>query len=123
MEWALTILFIAAILLFILSFVKTEQSEKDVHKMVDQHFVNLTDEINKLQLQIRNLEMDVEIIERETGIAVDRAMVREVLDMYRRNYQVESIASKNGLTQSQVVQMLAPYIKKNDERGIVANVR
>lgn len=123
MEWTLAILFIGAVVLFILSFLKTESQARDVQKQVDQHFVHLTDEMNKLADQVRNLELDVEILEHETGVKVDRAFVREVIDMYRRGYQIESIAGKMELTAEQVEAMLIPYVNTDGERGTVVNGR
>lgn len=123
MEWTLAILFIGAVVLFILSFLKTESQAKDVQRQVDQHFVHLTDEMNKLSDQVSNLELDIEILEHETGVRVDRVLVREVLDMYRRGYQIESIAGKLELTTGQVEIMLIPYGNPQGERGTVVNGR
>ena len=68
MEWTLAILFIVAIILFILSFAKTNQSSKQVEQQIDQISFSLMDEINKLQQQIRCLELDSEITAQKAGL-------------------------------------------------------
>ncbi|MBS4192950.1 hypothetical protein KHA94_22810 [Bacillus sp. FJAT-49705] len=125
MEWALAILFIAAVSLLILSFYKTGQSSTRLEQQLDQLTFSFKDDIDQLQQQIRNFELDAEIAAREAGIQADskeqRLLLREMLDMHRRGYSFESISTKNQLTKEEVEHILAPYIKTKDERSKVAN--
>jgi TolA-binding protein len=125
MEWALAILFGTAVLLLILSFVKTKQSSSKVEQQIEQISFTFTDEVHQLQQQIRNIELDAEILAQEAGIQADspkeRILMREVLDLHKRGYSFESIASKKRLTEYDVEQLLAPYIKSKDERRKVSN--
>ena len=68
MEWTIVILFAAAILLLILSFVKTKQSSKTVDQQIEELSYSFTNEIKQLQQQIRNMELDAEITAQEAGI-------------------------------------------------------
>lgn len=121
MEWTLAILFAVAILLFILSFIKTKQSSKKVEQQIDHITFSLMDEINKMKEQIRSLEFDAEITAQEAGLSSDRTLLREVLDMHRRGYSFESIAEKKQRTTVEIESMLIPYIKSKNEGGKVAN--
>ncbi|WP_246141234.1 hypothetical protein [Bacillus marasmi] len=117
MEWTLAILFLAAIILFILSINNTKQSSKDYQQQIDHITFSLTDEINKLQEQVRFLELDAEITAHEAGYTEERTHLKEMIDMNRRGYSNESIAGKYELTAEDVEQKLAPYIKPKTERG------
>ena len=68
MEWALVILFGAALLLLILSFIKTKQSSKTVDQQIEELSYTFTNEIKQVQQQIRNMELDAEITVKEAGI-------------------------------------------------------
>ena len=119
MEWTIIILFAAAILLLILSFVKTKQSSKTVDQQIEELSFSFTNEINQLQQQIRNLELDAEITAQEAGIlsgsSKQRILLREVLDLYKRKYSFESIAQRTKLTPFEVEHLLTPYMKVRDE--------
>ena len=119
MEWTIIILFAAAILLLILSFVKTKQSSKTVDQQIEELSFSFTNEITQLQQQIRNLELDAEITAQEAGIlpgsSKQRILLREVLDLYKRKYSFESIAQRTKLTPFEVEHLLAPYMKVRDE--------
>ncbi|HBI05406.1 MAG TPA: hypothetical protein DDY49_15430 [Paenibacillaceae bacterium] len=123
MGWALFILFGAAVVLLVLSYRQTSKIEKEGQK-VEQVSLSFMDEVYQLQQQIRNLEIDTEIIAQETGILKgsrsNRVLLREVLDLYKRGYSFDSIASKNKLPKNEVKSMLSPYMKATDERGKVA---
>lgn len=126
MEWALAILFSAAVLLLIASFIKTRKSTLSIEKQLDQHSLTFLDEVNKLQEQINIVKLDSDIIFQETGILVDspnqRILLREMLDLHKRGYSFKSIATKSKLSQLEVEQLLAPYVvKAKSGRGIVAN--
>ena len=119
MEWTIVILFAAAILLLIISFVKTKQSSKTVDQQIEELSYSFTNEINQLQQQIRNLELDAEITAQEAGILTgsskQRLLIREVLDLYKRKYSFESIAQRTQLTPFEVEHLLTPYMKAKDE--------
>jgi Holliday junction resolvasome RuvABC ATP-dependent DNA helicase subunit len=125
MEWALSILFGAAVVLLILSFIKTKQSSKQVEQQIEEVSFTFTDELNKLQQQIRNMELDAEITVTEAGLLANsskhRHLLREVLDLHKRKYSLESIATKTQLTKDEVEQLLTPYLTVKDEGGKVAN--
>lgn len=120
MGWALAILFSAAVVLLIVSFIKAKQANVKSEQQIDQLSFTLMDEIHQLQQHIRNLELDAEIVAYETNIPADvkerRILVREMLDLHRRGYSFESIGLKKKLTQNEVEQMLLPYTKKKEER-------
>ncbi len=125
MEWALAILFAVAIVLLILSFIKTKESSSKVEQEMDQLSFTFMDEIHQLQKQIRNIEIDAEITVQEAGLLASsskhRQLMREVLDLHRRGYSIENIAAKNSLTNSEIESLLDPYIKPKNERSKVAN--
>lgn len=116
MEWTLAILFGAAVVLLILSFVKTAQASKEAEKQLDQFSFSLMEEVTKLQEKVRNLELDAEITAQEVEISTDRLLTREALDLHRRGYSFESIATKKQLTTDEIEKLLSPYIKPKVER-------
>ncbi|WP_102273159.1 hypothetical protein [Cytobacillus massiliigabonensis] len=121
MGWMLGILFAAAIVLLILSFLQTKQSAAKLEQHIDQVSFSLMDEVNQLQQQIRNVEFDTEIIVHETGILADspehRTLLKEMLDLQKRGYSFESIAAEKQLTIEEVENFLSPFIKTRDERS------
>jgi hypothetical protein len=125
MGWMLGILFGAAIVLLVLSFVQTKQSAAKLEQHIDQVSFSLMNEVNQLQQQIRNVEFDTEIIVHETGILAGspehRTMLKEMLDLNKRGYSFESIASEKQLTIQEVENFLSPYIKTKDERSTDIN--
>lgn len=122
MEWALAILFGVAVLLLILSFFKTT-SKAD--QQIEQVSLTFMGEVSQLQQQIRDIEIDAEITAQEAGIlkasSKERLLLREVLDLHKRGYSSESIATKKQLSTYEIERLLAPYIKTKGERGKVAN--
>ena len=125
MEWALAILFGIAILLLILSFLKTMQSSSKVEQHIDLLSFSFNDEVSQLQQKIRNIELDAEITAQEAGILAgsskQRILLRDVLDLHKRGYSFESIATKKELTKNEIEHLLAPYTITKDERSKVAN--
>lgn len=123
MEWVLAILFIASAILFILSFVRKDASKVD--QQIEQLTLNFDDEVNQLQEKIRKIEIDTEITAQETGIlsgsSEKRLLLRNVLDLYKRGYSVESIAGRTKQNKEDIEQMLTPYMKAKAEGGKVAN--
>ncbi|MBT2665178.1 hypothetical protein J7J00_06705 [Bacillus sp. ISL-4] len=123
MEWALIILFAAAVLLFILSFIKKDSVKVD--SQLEQVAITFGDEMNVLQEKIRNIEIDAEITVQEAGVLAmsseTRILLREVLDLHKRGYSFESIALKTNQPEDEIERMLTPYIKTKNERRNVAN--
>ena len=123
MEWALAILFGAAVILFILSFIKTDSPKVEDH--LEKISLTFGEEVNQLQEKIRTLEIDAEITAQEAGILAasseQRILLREVLDLHKRGYSVESIAMKTGQNTNEIERLIAPYVKTKQERGRVAN--
>ncbi|MFE4141870.1 hypothetical protein ACFX4I_08325 [Peribacillus sp. YIM B13472] len=123
MEWALIILFAAAVLLFILSFIKKDSVKVD--SQLEQVAITFGDEMNVLQEKIRNIEIDAEITVQEAGLLAmsseRRNLLREVLDLHKRGYSFESIALKTKQTENEIEGLLTPYIKTKSERRNVAN--
>jgi len=123
MEWALAILFGVAVILFILSFIKTDSPK--VEDQLEQLSLTFGGEVNQLQEKIRTLEIDAEITAQEAGILAasseQRILLREVLDLHKRGYSVESIAMKTGQNTNEIERLIAPYVKTKQERGRVAN--
>ncbi|MEM5593058.1 hypothetical protein AAHH67_17025 [Niallia circulans] len=100
MEWTLAILFIAAAILLITSVIKAKQTSKSEQREIDVIHLSVMEEIAQLQKQIRHLELDIEILEKQTGVQLaskDRMVLREVLDLHRRKYSVETIAAQKSL--------------------------
>ncbi|MGD6943214.1 hypothetical protein ACQCT6_14440 [Cytobacillus gottheilii] len=124
MGWVIAVLFGAAAVLLVLSFIKARKTAASTDQQIDQLSFSLMDEIHQLKQQIRNLELESEIADTEAGIAADekerKNTLREMLEMHRRGYSFESIAMKMKLTPNEVQQVLAPYMKQKDERSKVA---
>ncbi|WP_340371615.1 hypothetical protein [Peribacillus sp. FSL E2-0218] len=123
MEWALVILFGAAVLLFILSFSKKDSVKVD--EQMEQLASSFGDEMSVLQEKIRNIEIDAEITAQEAGVLAlsseKRSLLREVLDLHKRGYSTESIALKTKHPENEIENLLTPYIKAKNERRTVAN--
>ncbi|RID89509.1 hypothetical protein D1953_00875 [Peribacillus asahii] len=123
MAWALAILFGVAVILFILSFTKTDSPKVEDH--LEKISLTFGEEVNQLQEKIRTLEIDAEITAQEAGILAasseQRILLREVLDLHKRGYSVESIAMKTGKNTNEIERLIAPYVNTKQERGSVAN--
>lgn len=119
MGLTIVILLIIAIALLVMSFVKNKQNEKTIEQQIDQMTYTFKDEIYQLQQHLRNVEIDGEITAHESGLSTsnaDRSLLRELLNLHRRGYSIETIASKKQLSTEEVERLIAPYVKKN-ERG------
>ena len=125
MEWAIALLFAAAVVLLILSFSKNNQQSKSFEKQLEETTFTYMEEINKLQEQIRNLELDSEIIAVQAGFVngsgQQRLLYREILDLYKRGYSAESIALKKQLSVDEIEQLLSPFKQLSDEGSNVAH--
>jgi hypothetical protein len=124
MEWTLFGLFLLSALLLVFSIVKTYRDSKAEKKQIDLVHVSMMKEINSIQDSIRDIELDIEVVIKESGIqlsADEKLFMREVIDLYRRNYSIESIAEKKEVPETEIEQLLTPYLKVKDEGGLVAN--
>ena len=124
MEWTLFGLFLLSALLLVFSIVKTYRDSKLEKKQIDLIHVSMMKEINSIQDSIRDIELDIEVVTKEAGIqlsAEEKLFMREVIDLYRRNYSIESIAEMKEVPVTEIEQLLTPYLKIKDEGGLVAN--
>lgn len=120
MEWALVILFGVAAVLLILSYTLTKKAKKVEQRELELFSVSFMEEINKLQQQMRNLELDNEILANQAGIDTTdkehRGLLRDALDLYKRGYSVTSIANEKKLSEIEVQGLLSPFIKQTEGR-------
>ncbi|WP_309862307.1 hypothetical protein [Bacillus sp. SLBN-46] len=124
MEWTLISLFVVSVLLLIFSILKTNHATKVEHKQIDLAHISTMKEINAIQESIRNMELDMEVVMKEAGVQLssnEKLFTREVLDLYKRNYSVDSIAEMKQVTISEIEQLLIPYQHLKDEGRKVAN--
>ncbi|MEC5269872.1 hypothetical protein P9G49_12530 [Heyndrickxia coagulans] len=123
MVWTLAILFAVSVVLLIISIFKTRNRAKEEKQELETVHLALMDEINHLKDGIQTLELEMEILEKEAGIqlsAFDKQFRLEVLDLYKRNYSIESIAGKKQVTQAEIEEILAPFMAAKNERSKVA---
>jgi hypothetical protein len=122
MGWVIAILFGSAVVLLILSFFKTKQSKSAIEQQIEQVSFSIKDEVHELREQVRNIEIDEEITVQQLGALggnlEERILLREMLNMQKRGYSFESIASEQQLTPNEVKRMLAPYTTKKLERSM-----
>lgn len=127
MEWALASLFGIAAVLLILSYFNIRKSAKTEQQEINSVYVSLMEENNKLQEQIRILELDAEITACEAKIisiqSKERQILRELLDLYKRGYTIDGIAEKVQLNENEIKYLLAPYMGIKSEGSKVANDR
>lgn len=124
MEWTLTGLFVVSLLLLIFSILKTNHAANVEKKQIDLAHISTMKEINALQESIRNMELDMEVVMKETGVQLsteEKVFTREVLDLYKRNYSIESIAEMKQVNENEIKQLLVPYQHLKDEGRKVAN--
>ena len=124
MEWTLGGLFGISAIMLIISIIKGLQASKAENKRIDIVHVSVMKEINDMQDSIRNIGIDIEIMMKEAGIQLspeEKLLTREVLDLYKRNYSIASIAEKKQVSEAEINQLLAPYLTSKDERRKVAN--
>lgn len=124
MGWTLAVLFGLSAILLILSSIKSLKAAKEEQKRIDMAHIELVKDLNDLQESIRNIELSMEIILKEAGIQLSQSelqFLREVLDLYKRGYSIDSIAKKKQVSESEISQMLAPFQVQPEERGNGAN--
>lgn len=112
-EWALAILIIIGAGLLIFSIVKIKQSSNKEKREIDSIYFSMMNEIKQLQEQNRLLEIDIEILAKETTgneLSLDkRTVLRDVLDLHKRGYSPESIAKNKEMEKHEVEELLTPY--------------
>ena len=124
MELTLACLFGVSALLLIISLLKNFRASKAEHKGIDMVHISVMKEINDLQESIRNIELDMEVVMNEAGIQLtpkEKLFMREVLDLYKRSYSMESIAEKKQVPVEEIRQLLAPYLTTKGGRRKIAN--
>ncbi|WP_235860383.1 hypothetical protein [Rossellomorea aquimaris] len=124
MGWIIAILFGTAVVLLIISLIKTTQQKSQLEQQVEHASISVLNEVQELEKQIRNMQLDAEITAQQSGAmetsSEERQMLRDMLDLYKRGYSVESIAAKSKLPKTEVERMLTPYMRRKAERGMVA---
>ncbi|WP_078553523.1 hypothetical protein [Bacillus alkalicellulosilyticus] len=121
---AITILFSTAVGLLVYSAIKAKQTTKEEQQQIEQISISMMEEVQHMQQQLKEFELDLEITAQEAGlqaVSPQRKLMREVLDLHRRGYSNESIASQKQLSENEVESMLSPYIQQKVERREVSN--
>jgi hypothetical protein len=124
MEWTLAGLFVISAFLLIFSILKSTRAAKVEHNQIDLIHISTMKEINSLQESIRNLELDNVVLMKEAGVQLtseEIVLKREVLDLFSRNYSLESIAEMKQVSVSDIEKIVAPYQELKDEGRKVAN--
>ncbi|HWK23096.1 MAG TPA: hypothetical protein VNS08_08705 [Ureibacillus sp.] len=122
MEWALTGLFIVAVLLFIISMYKNKKSSNIEQREIDTVYMTIMEEVTKLQNDVRMLTLENEILSQKAGLSNDEIELRrKLLELYKKNFNVEVMAARLKLETSEVEKLLAPYKALNKEGRKVAN--
>ncbi|WHY80135.1 hypothetical protein QNH20_14700 [Neobacillus sp. WH10] len=124
MVWTLVVLFAISAILLIISILKSNRVAKEEHNQIDMIHISTMKEINALQESIRNIEIDMEVVTKEAGISLtseEKRLKREILDLYKRNYSIESIAKMKEVTENEIEQLLAPFQKIMEEGRAAAN--
>lgn len=123
MEWTLAILFCTAALLLIISIYHIKKSSKAEMKEIDMISISIAEQINQIQMQVRNIELDGEITANSGSQIVPqekRFLLRDMLDLYKRGYSLEGIANEKQLTLQEVEELLSPFNSSRTERSFVA---
>ncbi|WP_042353493.1 hypothetical protein [Bacillus rubiinfantis] len=124
MEWTLAILFAISIVLLLISMTSNGKAAKKEKNEIDMVHMSLMKEINDLQTALRNMELDLEVVAKEAGVqlsAEEKLFMREILDLYKRKYSIESIAEMKKVSVSKIEQLLTPHLAAKDERRKVVN--
>ncbi|MEH7356760.1 hypothetical protein V7150_24950 [Neobacillus drentensis] len=124
MVWTLVVLFAISAILLIISILKSNRVAKEEHNQIDMIHISTMKEINALQESIRNIEIDMEVVTKEAGISLtseEKRLKREILDLYKRNYSIPSIAEMKQVPENEIEQLLAPFQKIMEEGRAAAN--
>ncbi|GAF63182.1 hypothetical protein [Alkalihalobacillus trypoxylicola] len=121
---AIIILLSLAIILLIVSFFVSNNKAKEEERM-EQFSVSFMEEIQGVQNQMRNLELDTEMLAKDAGVNIgserDRKLRRDLLSLYKRGYSYEGIAKEKRMPQDEVESLLKPYVRSNGEGSKVVN--
>lgn len=124
MAWTIILLISVAIILLIMSYVLSKQTFLKEQQESKALYAALMKELQQIKLQNRKIELDIEILAQEDAIkstTEQRLLMREVLDLHRRQYSIETIAAKTGLNEKAIESMIAPYVRPQIVRGMAAN--
>ncbi|MFD1737439.1 hypothetical protein ACFSCX_12825 [Bacillus salitolerans] len=122
MEWAFGILLGTGSLLLVFSFLQNKRMERSEQRRLDTMYLGCMEEIDKLQKQIKTIQLDSEITAQEIGISPkDRLMLRDILDLYKRGYSTDSIAEKMKINKIDVQEILTPFMSPDEERRKISN--
>src|SRR5690554_5426360 len=104
--------------LLIASILKLRHSSVKEQRELNTIYFSMMNEIKKLQEQNRLLELDIEILAKNAELKLSpakRKVLRNILDLHRRGYSVESIAKNTDLNEKEVINLLTPYTSVNKE--------
>ena len=125
MELTLAILLGIAVILLVFSFINIKKQSIMEQKEIDNIYFQMMKEIEELQKQIRQLKLESEIIGQEvfgnTKSAEERALLRDILDLFKRGYSIQGIAAEKKLDEAKVEELLAPFKTDKKERGTAEN--
>lgn len=124
MGFTLIILFVISAVLLIISIMKTIQAAHKERKNIDLVHIALMKDIDELKESIRGIELEKEVLLEKTGVQLsleELGFMRDVLDLYRRSYSIESIAEKKGVSVEEIQEVLAPYLATGSEGRKTAN--
>lgn len=122
MGWTLTGLFIVAVILLIFSMYKNKQASNIEQREIDTVYMAIMGELTKLQNEVRFLTIENEILSQKVGLDNDEIQLqRKLLELYKKNFNVEIIAARLKLETSEVEKLLAPYMSLKEEGRKVAN--
>lgn len=122
MGWTISLLIVAAIILFILSMYKTKQSSNNEQREIDMVYMTLMEDIKKLQNEVQILNIENDMLAQKIGFDhEERELQRKLLELYTKNFSIELIASRLHLEPSEVERLLAPFESYKNEGSNVAN--
>ncbi|WP_251550588.1 hypothetical protein [Neobacillus muris] len=124
MQLALAVLFGGSAILLIVSIFMTKKASIKENKQIDLIHVSVMKDVNEIRESIRNLELDLEVVSKEAGLqlsADERSLKREILDLYKRNYSIKSIADMKQMPEGEIEYLLAPYLSEREERRQAVN--
>ncbi|MFC0558094.1 hypothetical protein [Halalkalibacter alkalisediminis] len=123
LEIVLICLFTLATLLFILSFFRKDKTD-ELEKQVDQMSITYMQEIYQLKSKIRLLEDELLIsADQSTAIRQNHTnshhkLLTEIIDLYEKGYDIQSISIKTKLSKDEVNGLLDSYQKSNSFTGM-----
>jgi len=124
LQLALAVLFGGSAILLIVSIFMTKKASIKENKQIDLIHVSVMKDVNEIRESIRNLELDLEVVSKEAGLqlsADERSLKREILDLYKRNYSIKSIADMKQMPEGEIEYLLAPYLSEREERRQAVN--